>query len=125
MRERIERGERDPAAFRAALLDVGIALRDAWVDRVLGIGEMADDERLPAGCVPYLPSPVDALLRVVEEVREGDVIVDVGAGAGRAAIFLHLATGAPVIGLEIQPALVRAARELAARLGAHDVTFVE
>ena len=118
-RASIERGACDPASFRAALLGVPPIARDEWLDRVLGLGELPeDDPELPPGCVPYLPCSVDALLRVVEQarVRASDVLVDVGAGLGRACALFHLYTGASVIGLEIQPRLVRASRELAARL---------
>ncbi len=128
IRARIERGLGDPASFRAALLGVPPAKRDAWLDRVLGLGELPDDEPvLPAGCVPYLPCAVDALLRVVEQasVRASDVFVDVGSGVGRAGALVHLLTGASVIGLEIQPRLVAAARDLAARLRLSSVATVE
>lgn len=116
------------AALRAALTDLPPLERDAWVDRALGLGPPPDDgPALPGGCVPYLPAPVDALLRLTEHapVRASDVFVDVGAGAGRTAALVHLLTGAPVLGLEIQPQLVTAARELAARLDLPRVSFVE
>ncbi len=108
-----------PEVFRAALCSVPVLERDAWVDVVLGLDAIPDDgPELPRGCVPYLPCPVDALLRLVDQaaVNAADVFVDVGAGVGRAATLVHLLTGASAIGLEIQPALVQAARELTARL---------
>ncbi|HVY37814.1 MAG TPA: methyltransferase domain-containing protein [Polyangia bacterium] len=116
------------AALRTALAAVPARDRDAWVDGALGVGAPPDDgPALPRGCVPYLPAPVDALLRLTEhaQVRASDVFVDVGAGAGRAAALVHLLTGASVVGLEIQPQLVAAARELAARLTLSRVSFVE
>jgi hypothetical protein len=119
-RRSIEGGLHDPAAFRAALLDVPAGERDAWADLVLGLDDLpADGPALPAGGVPYLPCSVEVLLRVVDEapVRSTDVFVDVGAGAGRAIALVHLLTGAGTIGLEIQPALVAAARGMTARLG--------
>lgn len=128
IRADIERGLHDPASFRAALLSVPPGERDDWVDRVLGLGELPDDDpELPAGCVPYLPCSVDALLRVIEQarVRASDVFVDVGSGLGRAAALVHLLTGASVIGLEIQPRLVLAARDLAARLLLSRASYVE
>jgi ubiquinone/menaquinone biosynthesis C-methylase UbiE len=93
----------------------------------LGLGAIPDDGPvLPGGCVPYLPCPVDALLRLVEHARvqASDVFVDVGSGLGRAAALVHLMTGARAIGLEIQPALVAAARDMTARLRLPDVAFV-
>jgi SAM-dependent methyltransferase len=116
------------AALRAALADLPPFERDGWVDRALGLVAAPDDgPELPRGCVPYLPSPVDALLRLTEHapVRPSDVFVDVGAGAGRAAALVHLLTGANVIGIEIQPELVTAARELAARLCLPRVSLVQ
>jgi SAM-dependent methyltransferase len=127
VRSEIERGLRPPS-FRDALMAVPAAERDAWVDRVLGLGELPSDGRdLPSGCVPYLPCSVDALLRTVDHapVRASDVFVDVGSGVGRAAALVHLLTGAPAVGLEIQRDLVVAARELAARLVLSRVSFVE
>jgi hypothetical protein len=119
---------RDPSSFRTALLAVPSPDRDAWCDRVLGLDGIPDDgPELPRGGVPYLPCPVDALLRVVEHaaVAASDVFVDVGAGIGRATALVHLLTGARTIGLEIQPGLVLAARELAARMDLSRCTVVE
>jgi SAM-dependent methyltransferase len=115
-------------ALRTALLAVPGRDRDAWVDRVLGIDAIPDDSpELPHGCVPYLPSSVDVLLRIVDRasIRSSDVFVDVGSGVGRAAALVHLLTGAAAIGIEIQPELVRATRELTARLQLSRVAFFE
>ena len=101
----ITRDLTDPSLFRAALLRVPPTERDAWLDSVLDLGDLpADGPDLPRGCVPYLPAPVDALLRVVERapVRPSDVFVDVGSGVGRAVALVHLLTGAPAAGLEIE-----------------------
>jgi SAM-dependent methyltransferase len=116
------------ARFRAALLAVPPASRDAWLDAVLELDALPDDgPELPRSCVPYLPCSVDALLRMVEHahVRASDVFVDIGSGLGRAALLVHLLTGASVIGLEIQPALVHAARRLTASLRLSRCSVVE
>lgn len=105
--------------------------RDAWFDAVLGLdavgGVLEDGPELPRGCVPYLPSPVDALIRCVDAaaIRASDVVVDVGAGLGRAAAFLRLSSGASVVGVEIQRALLREARGMVQRVGLSRVTFLE
>ena len=117
-----------PAAFRVALAEVPPGDRDAWLDRELGLGELPDDgPALPSGCVPYLPCSVDTIVEMVEraEVGPADVFVDVGAGLGRAAVLVHLLTGASAIGLEIQPQLVQAARELTLRLELPRVAVLE
>lgn len=115
----------DREAFRRALLTVSPLDRDAWVDRVLGI-ELADDgPDLPRDCVPYLPCSVDTLLRTVEAAAIGpnDVFVDIGSGVGRAAVLVHLLTGASTIGIEIQRTLVEQSRRLAARFGVRMATI--
>ncbi len=128
IREQIARAQHDPSRVREALAAVPSAARDEWVDAVLGVQGVPDDgPDLPRGCVPYFPCGVDPLVRVVEqaEVGPGDVFVDLGAGLGRAALLVHFLSGAEVVGVEIQPELARASRELASRLGAERVTFLE
>jgi len=128
LRRSIIREGTTPASFRARLADVPARDRDAWLDLLWDSGDIPeDDPRLPRGCVPYLPCPVetvvDALLHAA--VTPDDVFVDVGSGLGRAAVLAHLFTGAGCIGLEIQPDLVQAARERAARLNLDRVGFIE
>jgi SAM-dependent methyltransferase len=119
----------DPSLFRAELTGIPPVARDAWVDQVFGLGAPPEDgPELPIGCVPYLPCAVDALLRLVQQApvrASSDLFVDIGAGVGRAAALVHLLTGAPAVGVEIQPALVAAARELAGRLRLSNLSFVE
>lgn len=128
VRSRLTSAQMTPAGFRTALLSVPADERDVWLDRVLELEAIPDDgPHLPRGCVPYLPCSVDALLRTVEyaQVEASDVFVDVGAGVGRAALLVHLLTGASAIGLEVQPELVRASRALASRLNVQRYAPVE
>lgn len=109
-------------AFREALLAVPPRERDAWVDRELGLPEIpADGPDLPRAGVPYIPCAADVLLHVVEHVTAADVFVDIGSGVGRATALVHMLTGARAIGLEIQPALVAASRDLAERVAGIEV----
>jgi len=108
-----------PAQFKKRLMRVDPTRRDEWANHVLGFGELPDDGKaLPHGCVPYLPSSVDTLLRVIERagVNAGDVFVDVGSGLGRALMLVHLLTGAGALGLEIQSGLAVQAKGMAERL---------
>ena len=128
LRSSIERGLHVPSLFRSSLREVPTIDRDAWLDAVLGLEESPDDgPELPKGGVPYLPSSVDDLLRVVDHasISESDVFVDIGSGIGRAAAFVHLVTGASAVGVEVQPGMVRAARVLAARLPGSRLSWIE
>jgi SAM-dependent methyltransferase len=116
-----------PAAFAAALSKVPERDRDQWLDLLWDIDELPpDDPELPRGCVPYLPCAVATVLDAVRQaqVTQEDVFVDVGSGAGRAALLAHLGTGAGCIGLEIQPILARTAQGHADWLGLSRVRFV-
>lgn len=128
MKARLTRTAVEPAAFRAALMAQPFIERDAWLDRVLGLGAIPDDgPALPRGGVPYLPCAVDVLLDMVDAAAIGpaDVLVDIGAGVGRAAALVHLVTGAAGVGVEVQPALVDAARALGRRLADARLAWVE
>jgi hypothetical protein len=128
IRRRIQYEPHAAEAFREAFFAIAPAERDAWLDAVLGLGDMPDDgPEVPRGCVPYLPSPVEALLRMVDRagVTSSDVFVDIGAGLGRTTAFVHLLTGAEALGIEIQSGLVRTARALAAALGLSRIAYCE
>ena len=116
-----------PNEFRSALLDVPFIERDAWVDVVFGLDELLPDgPELTRGCVPYLPSAVEALLFLADHVpmRANDVFVDIGSGVGRAAALTFLLTGVHCIGIEVQSAHVEAARAMADRMGLSNLSFV-
>ncbi len=117
-----------PATFGAALADVPARHRDEWLDLLWDIDQIPpDDPGLPRGCVPYLPCAVATVLEAVHQaaVSRDDVFVDVGSGAGRAALLAHLMTGAGCIGLEIQPALARTAQARADWLSLSRMRFIE
>jgi len=117
-----------PTLLREALARVSPRDRDAWLDLVLQLEPPPDDgAELPRGCVPYLPCPIAGLLQALDyaDVQASDVFVDVGSGAGRSGALVQLLTGASVIGLEIQPQLIQASRELMRRLGLTRFVAVE
>jgi SAM-dependent methyltransferase len=114
--------------FTAALAEIPPRERDEWLDLLWDIDELsADAPNLPRGCVPYLPCAVSTVLDALHQagVTSDDVFVDVGSGAGRAALLAHLETGAACIGLEIQPALAHAAQARADWLRLSRLRFLE
>jgi hypothetical protein len=124
----IAAGKVSPPEFRHALEQVPPLARDAWVDTVFGLDSFSEDgTELPRGCVPYLPCSVDSLLRAIDHaaVHAGDVVVDIGSGLGRAGALVHLLTGAPVVGIEIQARLARAARSMIERLNVTRFSLIE
>src|SRR5688572_1320994 len=77
--------------------------------------------------VIYVPTPqpvVDAMLELAQVTR-GDVVYDLGSGDGRIVIAAAKRYGATGVGVEIDPALVKKARESAAAAGVSNrVRFV-
>ena len=126
LRSELSGGRVTPATFSAALDAIAAQDRDAWLDLLWDLDEIPADEELPRGCVPYLPCAVESVLEAVQRaaVTRDDVFVDVGAGAGRAALLAHLKTGARCIGLEIQRGLVAAAQARAQRWTLTRIQFV-
>lgn len=77
--------------------------------------------------VIYVPTPqpvVDAMLELAQ-VKRTDIVYDLGSGDGRIAITAAKKYGARAVGIEIDPALVKQARQNAAAAGVSDrVQFI-
>ncbi|MBL7808511.1 MAG: arsenite methyltransferase [Saprospiraceae bacterium] len=61
------------------------------------------------------------------QIQPGDVVLDLGSGAGNDAFVARAETGAggKVIGVDFTPTMIQRARENAERLGYHNVEFRE
>jgi SAM-dependent methyltransferase len=76
--------------------------------------------------VPYVPSPIEVVDRMLEfaDVKKEDVVFDVGSGDGRVVIQAAKKYGARGVGLELDSRLVELARAEAKRQGVdHLVEF--
>jgi SAM-dependent methyltransferase len=128
LRVELAAGRVTPAVFNAALAQISPRDHDEWLDLVWDIDELpSDTPDLPRGCVPYLPCAAATVLEAVQQlaVTCDDVFVDVGSGAGKAALLAHLVTGAGCIGLEIQASFARTAQARADWLNLNRVRFIE
>jgi ribosomal protein L11 methylase PrmA len=88
--------------------------------------QMARGDRLPD--VIFVPTPqevVEDMLRLAN-VRQGDVLYDLGSGDGRIPVTAAKLYGVRAVGIDIDPERVREARENAKRNGVeHLVQFRE
>jgi len=95
-----------------------------------GIGAVAASQQLPTRPpdIYFVGTPqpiVDAMLRLAR-VTADDVVYDLGSGDGRIVILAAQKYGARGVGVEIDPALVARARQIAREAGVEDkVSFVE
>jgi SAM-dependent methyltransferase len=78
--------------------------------------------------VPYMPTPekVVAEMLKVAKVGKNDILYDLGSGDGRIVITAAKEFGTRGVGVDIDPALVREARENAVKAGVADkVKFLQ
>ena len=92
----------------------------------LAYAQTAQPARSPD--VPYVPTPqevVDAMLKL-GEVKQGDVLYDLGCGDGRIVITAAKSHGARGVGIDINPERIREATENARTQGVSDrVKFMQ
>jgi SAM-dependent methyltransferase len=78
--------------------------------------------------VPYVPTPMDAVKRMLElaDVQKGEFMMDLGSGDGRIAIMAAKDFGAKAVGIDIDPQRIKEANENAQREGVTDqVEFIQ
>lgn len=78
--------------------------------------------------VPFVPTPMPVVERMLQMagVDETDLVYDLGSGDGRIVITAAKDFGARGVGVEIEPALVAEARDLAKQAGVESrVTFLQ
>src|SRR5262245_63994937 len=85
----------------------------------IGSGLFAQDNEK----VPYVPSPIEVVDRMLEfaDVKKGDVVFDVGSGDGRMVIQAAKKYGVKGVGLELDSRLVDLDRAEAKRKGVDDL----
>lgn len=126
LRRSIAAGQVSPEEFRSWLAALPEAAWDSALDELLELDPFVPDaSELPAGCVPYLAAPVRSLLRLTDVVALDDskTFVDVGCGVGRAAMMVHLLSGATALGVDIQAHLVALGAAVTQRLSLSRVMF--
>ncbi len=117
--------ERSAEGLYAWLAAVPARDRDAAIEEHLGIDAHVSTEPPGDDLIGHHMTGVAAIVRALHEVpvRAEDVVIDLGSGLGKILLLVRLLTGATVHGIELQPALVEAARIAAERAGIEG-TFV-
>jgi hypothetical protein len=91
-----------------------------WTDQPLGENPPANaDLRAPGQLAPFDPTPQEVVERMLAlaRVKKSDVLYDLGSGDGRVVITAAKKYGAKAVGFEIDPGLVKLARENAHKQG--------
>ncbi len=93
---------------------------------LLAAFELASAQLGPREEIPFVPSPIEVVDRMLElaEVKKGDVIYDLGSGDGRIVIRAAKKYGVRAIGIEMDRLLLDKARKDAKAAGvSHLVQF--
>jgi hypothetical protein len=100
---------------------------DELIAGVLGLREPVGESVLTPEMVFYQPTPARHILEMIRLSGLGasDVLIDLGSGLGHVPILASILTGVRAIGIEIDAAFARCARECASSLGLDRVAFVE
>jgi len=77
--------------------------------------------------VAYQPTPVRHIFDLFHRtsLTQHDVLIDLGSGLGHVALLTSICTRARAMGIELEPAYVRIARQTAESLKLKSVTFIE
>jgi SAM-dependent methyltransferase len=78
--------------------------------------------------VPFVPTPHEVVAEILRlaDVKEGDILYDLGCGDGRIVITAAREFGCRGVGIDIDPERIRESRENAAEAGVEElVEFVE
>jgi cyclopropane fatty-acyl-phospholipid synthase-like methyltransferase len=78
--------------------------------------------------VPYVPTPIEVVEQMLRlaDVHKGDVVYDLGCGEGRIVIMAAEKFNAIGTGVDIDPELIRDAREKAKKAGVSEqVKFIQ
>src|SRR5512145_3519826 len=93
---------------------------------VIAVGLAATSVTAAQETIPFVPSPPHVVQRMLDvaEIKQGDILYDMGSGDGRIVIEAAKQFGIRGVGIDLNPELVTKARENAAKEGvSHLVDF--
>jgi len=135
LRRRIREGRAAPAWLRRVLAEcspsspsrLGYDSVDLLVMRLLGGRAPSAAVAAPhPEMVPYQPTPVRAVLAMIDaaSLGAGDVLYDLGSGLGHVVILAALLSAANARGVEVEPSYDAYARQCVRRLNVPRASFV-
>lgn len=121
------RGSGSQSEPEIPLSGLGFDYRDELLSGVLQLCEPEEPNRQRSPeMVPYQPTPVRHILRLIAAtaLAPDDVFVDLGSGLGHVPLLVSMMTGARSLGIEIEKAYVASAQECAQSLRLNQVQFI-
>lgn len=124
--DELRRGEYTPARFRADLEATAPYERDVFARKLFGI-DWPPPRETERGqeMVYYEASSIEAVLEVVDDLDEHDILFDLGCGLGLVVMVATWIAGVRAMGVEYEPSYCRVARERIADFGLSRAAIIE
>ena len=111
-------------------LNVGLAILVSilglgWPENRRTVLHADDNDWGSSHIAPFVPTPPEVVSRMLElaEIKQGDVLYDLGSGDGRIVVAAAKQFGIRAVGFEVDPVLVKDSRQIIKRAGLEE--FVE
>ena len=112
-------------------LTVGVAILVSalglgWPENRQAVLHADDNDWNSSYVAPYVPTPHEVVSRMLElaEIKEGDVLYDLGSGDGRMVLAAAKTFGIRAIGFEIDPGLVEDSRQIIKQAGLEELVEI-
>ncbi len=102
------------------------ALGLGWPENRNAVLHADDNDRDSSHIAPFVPTPPEVVNRMLElaEIKQGDVLYDLGSGDGRIVVAAAKKFGIRAVGFEIDPGLVKESRQIIKRAGLEELVAI-
>ena len=102
------------------------ALGLGWRENRDAMLHAADNDWDSAHVAPFVPTPPEVMSRMLElaEIKQGDVLYDLGSGDGRIVVAAAKKFGIRAVGFEIDPGLVKDSRQFVKQAGLEELVEI-
>ena len=107
-----------------AILVGALGLR--WPENRDAMLHADDNDWDSAHFAPFVPTPPEVVSRMLElaEIKQGDVLYDLGSGDGRIVVAAAKKFGIRAVGFEIDPGLVKDSRQFVKQAGLEELVEI-
>ena len=102
------------------------ALGLGWPENRDAMLHADDNDWDSAHVAPFVPTPPEVVSRMLElaEIKQGDVLYDLGSGDGRIVVAAAKKFGIRAVGFEIDPGLVKDSRQFVNQAGLEELVEI-
>ena len=97
-----------------------------WPDNRRAVLHADDNDWESSHIAPFVPTPPEVVDRMLElaEIKQGDVLYDLGSGDGRIVVAAAKRFGIRAVGFEIDPVMVKDSRQIIKQAGLEELVEI-